>query len=97
MNNINSSYIYKVFPVDHILLIIDMWDTVKSGITVTNNIENIIKEMSATEKTDFSEYKVIYRDTDNLWDEFDQKTGEFNVVDYNLVKELTQRKVKQTK
>ena len=77
-----KQYRYKIYPDDKILSIIDL----KNGKSVTNDIEFIINTIAAKENNiELCIYKVIYRDTVNVWDGFDNKTRKF--ISLNLESE----------
>jgi hypothetical protein len=60
-----SNYIYTIDNGQ--LLIRDCWSP--GFLTVTNNIENVLTEIRREIGELILELKVIYRDTDNNWDE----------------------------
>jgi len=73
-----SKYTYQV---DGNVLFIEDLD---SGMTVTNNIENVLEEISEDLGTSMQNYDVIYRDTDGLIDGVTTKDGKFE--DFYLIR-----------
>lgn len=61
-----SSYSYRI--VDDYLLIIDNSSDKDNFVSVTNNIENILTEISMKEKNIIN-YNIYYRDTEYNWDQ----------------------------
>lgn len=61
-----SSYSYRI--VDDYLLIIDNSSDKDTFVSVTNNIENILTEISMKEKNIIN-YNIYYRDTEYNWDQ----------------------------
>ncbi len=68
-----ADYVYTL--TDDILSIIDLD---RGGKSVTNDIDNIIADVSEIEDIDPSEIKVIYRDSDGIWDGY-------NPVKYSFI------------
>lgn len=61
-----SSYSYRI--VDDYLLIVDNSSDKDNFVSVTNNIENILTEISMKEKNIIN-YNIYYRDTEYNWDQ----------------------------
>ena len=61
-----SSYSYRI--VDDYLLIIDNSSDKDNFVSVTNNIENVLTEISMKEKN-IIDYTIYYRDTEYNWDQ----------------------------
>lgn len=76
MKNLKSDYTYIFKDVEN-LKCLAIKDLNLGGTSVTNNIENIIKKISKIEKKDFSHFLVVYRDSDETWDGFNQKDSSF--------------------
>lgn len=53
-----------------------IWDKDK-GTTVTNDIENVVADISEFEGIDPLKYTILYRDSDGRWDGWDIKTKSF--------------------
>jgi hypothetical protein len=67
-----ATYSYKV---QNDFIIITDQDC--GGMSVTNDIENVIKEIEQAENIDACNYHIIYRDSMGLWDGFDAYSQEF--------------------
>ena len=61
-----SSYSYRI--VDDYLLIIDNSSDKDTFVSVTNNIENVLTEISMIEENIIN-YDIYYRDTEHNWDQ----------------------------
>lgn len=61
-----SSYSYRI--IDDYLLIVDNSSDKDNFVSVTNNIENILTEISMKEKNIIN-YNIYYRDTEYNWDQ----------------------------
>ena len=48
--------------------------------SVTNDIDQVIKDISIMEHIDPTEYMIIYKDSAGIWDGFNVKTGEFEML-----------------
>lgn len=69
----NESY-YKYFFDGNVLFIEDM----NKGKSVTNNIENILKQITLEERTSMDNFRIMYRDTDGIIDGIETKDGKFS-------------------
>ncbi len=49
-------------------------------LNVTNDIENIIMDIFKRRAEDPKDYKVIYRDTEGIWDSYDLETDTFMIL-----------------
>lgn len=49
----------------------------KSGKTVTNSIEDILRVIGKAEEIDIKKYLVIYKDTNDIWDGWDTVNEDF--------------------
>ena len=47
------------------------------SISVTNDIENVINEISAIEKVKAEQYMIVYKDSTGQWDGYDSTTNKF--------------------
>ena len=47
------------------------------SISVTNDIENVIREICAIEKVEAKDYMIVYKDSTGQWDGYDASTNEF--------------------
>lgn len=70
MAKANYNYTVK----DGIVAIVDL-DL--GGMSVTNDIENVVKEISKKENIQAAEYKWIYKDSDGMWDGFNPVSETF--------------------
>ncbi len=61
-----ADYVYTL--TDDVLSIIDLD---QGGKSVTNDIDNVIADVSAIEGVDPQDLKVVYRDSDGIWDGYD--------------------------
>lgn len=70
-----STYSYNICTTQGInfILIVDK----NVGMSVTNDIENVIEEIALKEKIDLDIYNVLYQDSTGKWDGFDYKNGRF--------------------
>ena len=68
-----SNFISKLITVDKVKMIIieDLYNDSNEDIlhykTVTNNIEDVLKEIKLNNAINLNEYVVIYLDSDNIW------------------------------
>lgn len=69
------------------------------GMSVTNNIENVVDEIAAAEKIDPQQHMIVYKDSDGVWDGWDYSNGSFislqeddykDAVDKYILKQLQQ-------
>ncbi len=67
-----ADYVYTL--TDDILSIIDLD---RGGKSVTNDIENIIADVSEIEDVDPADLKVVYRDSEGIWDGYNPVTDSF--------------------
>lgn len=76
---IRSDYDYEITVRDKhdVLLIVDR-DL--GGISVTNNIEKIVDRIARENNIDPSGFKILYYDSDGIWDGWDYKTKKFVFV-----------------
>ena len=73
---LRSDYTYELKEHSgHKVLTIEDLDL--GGLTVTNNIENVVKEIEAAEKIDCRDYVIIYKDSDGDWDGWNPYTKAF--------------------
>ena len=61
-----SNYSYRI--IDDYLLIVDISSDKDNFVSVTNNIENILTEISMKEENIIN-YNIYYRDTEYNWDQ----------------------------
>jgi len=47
------------------------------SVSVTNDIENVINDISAIEKVNAQQYLVVYKDSTGLWDGYNTISNEF--------------------
>jgi hypothetical protein len=62
---------------DNVVYIIDLDD---GGMSVTNDIDNVIAEICNDEAIVVDDYNWVYRDTSGQWDEYDPVSCEFNIL-----------------
>lgn len=67
-----SDYTYE--RIKNIIAITD-WN--KGRMSVTNNIENVVEEISKAERISPTEYHWIYKDLSGLWDGWNPHTNTF--------------------
>lgn len=69
------------------------------GVSVTNNIENIIQYISEEENIDISEFVIIYKDSEGVWDGFNPITQDFIVIsaesEEDAIENFTSNRVNQ--
>lgn len=65
-----SDYTYTVY--DGLIQIIDLD---KGRASVTNNIENVVREICDKEQLQADQYMIIYRDSEGDWDGWEPKRG----------------------
>lgn len=87
---------YSYWFLDEILSIEDLD---QGGMSVTNNIEGILAKIEHDEKRNLIDYKIIYKDTENNWDEIiPSKFHDEYHVDFNFLGAKTEleaiRKIK---
>lgn len=58
-------------------------DLDKGGMSVTNNIENVVEIICRQEGLNPVDYHIIYRDSEGLWDGFDFATKQFVLIREN--------------
>lgn len=62
-----SDYAYTLVRyAGHDCLLIEDLDL--GGRSVTNDIENVVKEIEAKEQIDASDYTIVYKDSEDSWD-----------------------------
>ena len=71
-----SHYTYSRLMKKRILIIIDQFDSSSPTMTVTNNIEEVLEEISQ-EIGLLTGYMIVYRDTDGVYDGVDHDAGVF--------------------
>jgi len=62
---LRSHFEHEIFPKEKLLAIID---TNGSGMSVTNDLENVCEYIETLENINLQEYKIVYKDTDGYWD-----------------------------
>jgi hypothetical protein len=73
---VQSNYTYEVRKIrKHLFLCIE--DLNKGGKSVTNNIHNIVLEISRKHPLDQFEYLIIYHDSTGIWDGYDFAKHQF--------------------
>ena len=73
---IKSDYIHKIeeFAGRNVIVIEDL-DL--GGKSVTNNIENVVREIEVMEKVNASDYMIVYKDSEELFDAWDKRKEQF--------------------
>jgi len=71
-----SDYIHRIenFSGRQIIIIEDLN---LGGMSVTNNIENVVREIEIMEKIKASEFMIIYKDSEGVYDGFDYAKEQF--------------------
>ena len=81
-----SKFDYWFDPTNKILFIEDLYEKYFSVITnlrtITNNIETVLERIIDDSGKELSEYKIMYKDTDGVWDGLIYDNG--NVLFYSL-------------
>lgn len=70
----NFSFRIGTYKTKKWLLIVDKNS---GGMSVTNDIENVVDDISAHVGIDPLEYRIIYKDSEGRWDGWDHKTQTF--------------------
>ena len=52
-------------------------DLNNGGMSVTNDIENVVADISLKEKIEPSRYLIVYKDSEGMWDGWDHKGQDF--------------------
>lgn len=89
-----SNYTYSVTDISG-RNVIAIEDLNNGGMSVTNNIENVISEIENAEKIDAKCYMVIYKDSNGIFDGFDCKTGDFFPLNKNNLTEAITEYINQ--
>lgn len=74
MRKPKSDYDYVVKKDEFLLAIVDKN---LGGMSVTNNIENVVDEIANVEQINPEDYQIVYRDSQGEWDGWNHKTQEF--------------------
>lgn len=71
-----ANFLYRIGVVDtkKILLI---WDEDSGNRSVTNDIENVVGDIAQHESINPTQYGILYRDSEGIWDGWDASTGNF--------------------
>jgi len=71
-----ADYIHKIkdFNGTPVLTISDLN---LGNVSVTNDIENVVKDIEVMEKINADEFVVVYKDSDDIWDGWNNKLQEF--------------------
>lgn len=85
-----SNYSYEIEKTDNstILSIIDQGGNYMS---VTNNIENVIAEICKSNNIDILHTKVVYRDSEGIWDAWDTENEAFVMLNANSREEAIKK------
>jgi hypothetical protein len=57
--------------------VISVIDLNLGNMSVTNDIENVVRDIEVMEKVDAKKYLIVYQDSEGVWDGWDPKSGEF--------------------
>ena len=72
----NSLYIHRIEVIaGHRFIVIE--DLNVGFMSVTNDIENVVEEISQKERINPCEHFIIYKDSEGVWDGFDFATQQF--------------------
>lgn len=52
--------------------------------SVTNNIENVVEEIGKIEKITPTEFMIVYRDSEGIWDGWDHLNNQFIPLSYDI-------------
>lgn len=80
MNRANYSYTIKNVQGRNVISIIDHYSDSFPTKTVTNDIENVLKDIANAEGISPKEYLVVYRDSDNDWAQYDVVNDDFYFI-----------------
>lgn len=72
-----ADYRYYILHDEKVIAIEDLN---KGNTSLTNDIENVAEEISKNETLDLKEYKVIYRDSQGLWDGYNPFNNRFIIL-----------------
>jgi hypothetical protein len=75
-NKVKSDYVYSTHSMSgrNVIIIIDQN---LGNMSVTNDIDNVIREIAIVEKINPSSYMYVYQDSDGFWDGYDFKNSQF--------------------
>lgn len=82
-----ADYTYRLIDGE----IISIIDLNLGKMSVTNDIENIIRDISVKKLLNKSEFKVIYRDSERVWDGFNIKENNFIYLECNTEEEAVEK------
>lgn len=71
-----SSYEYSIIAVTPEKVGIVIWDK-NVGMSVTNDIKNVVDEISASERLNPKDCLIVYRDSMGIWDGWSAVNNEF--------------------
>jgi len=72
-----ADYIYSLEKYRRKVDCIVIEDLNLGSVSVTNDIENVIKEICDTEKIEKEQFMIVYKDSTGQWDGYDASTNEF--------------------
>lgn len=79
-----SDYMYTIDFEKGFIQIVDLD---KGGVSVTNNIEEVISEIAQKEGIDVVTFDVIYRDSAGIWDGWDPILHEYIILNAQTMDE----------
>lgn len=71
-----SNYTYKIFRDERVISIVDL----DGPMSVTNNIDRVVEEITNCEHILISRFCVIYKDTSGVWDGYDPLKDQFIIL-----------------
>lgn len=73
---VKAAYVYNIHNIcgRNIISIVDLKS---GGCSVTNDIDNIIREIGIYARINVSAYMIIYKDTEDIWDAYDYAKSAF--------------------
>jgi len=77
---VRADYIYSLETYRKKVDCIVIEDLNMGSISVTNDIENVIKEICSAEKIDKEQFMIVYKDSTGQWDGWDAITQEFELL-----------------
>lgn len=71
-----ANYIHSLRAVEGVnVMVIEDLDI--GGVSVTNDMENVVHDIEVMEKVSAEKYMIVYRDSDCVWDGWDARNERF--------------------
>lgn len=84
-----ANFLYRIGEVDAIQVLL-VWDKDLGNVTVTNDIQNVIADISEYEKINLVDHLIIYRDSLGRWDGWDAWQHEFFPITPDVLIKIAQ-------